>query len=396
MTAGVSASIIPEVQGLRGLTAIAVVLFHMGWLWCGWLGVWVFFVLSGFLITRSLMRGEVIAGVHARLRRFYRSRAARILPVYVFIIAAGVAVLVGQAGLDGRTEQLRFLADVPWLLSGTYNVFRTLPDYEQTRLFGHLWSLSAEEQFYLLFPIAFFCLSRRRLGFVLVGVIAATPVVRVATHLTLDGFGWSAGAIATAIYMLPTNHLDAFAAGALIALAETRLIALRDTVQARRLGVLGPLVLVVLAVVCVIVQNLQRPMPGKDFLTDAFVAKPELLTGQLLVYGLGVSGGAVLLLLILTRSPWVQVLSAPSLVKLGSISFGIYVYHFPLLWLFDGAGQRTMIGALVFFGATLASALLSHRYLEGPARRWILQERRAPGFTPGGSPTSAVRSPAPS
>lgn len=393
MAAGASPTIIPEVQGLRGLSAVAVVLFHMGWVWFGWLGVWVFFVLSGFLITRSLMQRDLAAAIEARFTGFYRSRAARILPLYGFIIVAGVIVLLAQAVFDGGSEQLRFLRDVPWLLSGTYNVYRTLPAYEETRLFGHLWSLSTEEQFYLLFPFAFFCLSRRRLVIGLAVVVVLTPMFRAATHLALAELGWSSEEIATAVYMFPTSHLDAFAAGALIALAETRLLALRGSISARRLWLAGPGALALLAALCVVIQNVQRPMPGKGFIIEVFVAEPELLTGQILVYGLGAGAGVVLMLLILTGCPWVRVLKAPSLVKLGSISFGIYVYHFPLLWLFEGAGQRTIIGALIFWSATLASAILSKRYLEEPARRWILR-RRPSAFIPSGSSTSVDRSPA--
>lgn len=385
-------AIIPEVQGLRGVTAVAVVLFHMGWLWCGWLGVWVFFTLSGFVITRSLLRAEG-EGRSSSPVRFYRARAARILPLYFAVIGVGVAALCVEAWVFGRSDALAHLADVPWLLTGTYNVLRALPGYDQTQLFGHLWSLSVEEQFYLVFPLAFMSLRRRVFAGVMIGVVVLGPLLRVALNLALTAAGWSAGDTATAVYMLTVSHLDAFALGAVIALNEGRLRALAGTVTAGRVAWLIPSLLVGLALVCVVLQNLQAPTTGKDILTDAFATKPELLSGQMLVYAFGSLAAGGLLVLILTGSRLVAVLASDSLVRLGTVSFSLYVWHFPLLWIYAGAGQRSLVAALIYIAAVIAAALLSYRYLELPARRWLEARWSGDDVKTGRSQTSAVQSP---
>jgi peptidoglycan/LPS O-acetylase OafA/YrhL len=391
---GVGDRIIPEIQGLRAISAIAVVLFHMGWLWCGWLGVWVFFVVSAFVIMRSLQHREPAESFTRSLRHFYRSRVARIAPLYLFIIGVGVLALLVQATVGNRPDQLRFLSHVPWLLTGSYNVFRALPGQEDIRLFGHLWSLSVEEQFYLLFPLLAFGLRRRLLILVLFGLVVAGPIIRASMHLGLLAQDWTMEDVATAIYMLPFAHLDAFAVGALLALYEGRLRKLAGTVWARRLAWAGLVVLAVLVLACVAALNLQLKLTGKDIVADAFSVEPRLLSHQLLVYPLGVSCAAVVILLILCDSQWVRLLRAKSLVRLGGLSFGLYVYHFPLLWLFDGIGHRTIAGAAVYFAALLTASVLSRRYLEEPARHWLLKRRDASGDSTKRSPTSAVQSPA--
>lgn len=386
-------AIIPEVQGLRGVTAVAVVLFHMGWLWCGWLGVWVFFTLSGFVITRSLLRTEA-EGARVSALGFYRGRAARILPLYLSAVAVGSVVLGVQGWVLGRPEARSLLEQVPWLLTGTYNVYRAIPEALNTPLFGHLWSLSVEEQFYLLFPLIFLGLGRRPLVCLLVVAVAAGPVIRFATHAVLAALGWSTVEIATAVYMLTFNHLDAFALGILIALNEDRLRAQAGSQRARRLTWLIPGGLGLLAVVGIVLQNLQVPATGKDILTDAFAARPLLLSGQILIYSLAVLAAGGLLVLILTGSRLVVILASDALVRLGALSFGIYVWHFPLLWIFAEAGHRTFASAGLYLGATLAAAKLSYRYLEQPGRRWLEGVWRGPEVSPGRSPTSAARSPA--
>ncbi|WP_029417987.1 acyltransferase family protein [Brevundimonas bacteroides] len=386
-------AIIPEVQGLRGVTACAVVLFHMGWLWCGWLGVWVFFTLSGFVITRSLLRAEA-AGESYTPVRFYRARATRILPLYFAAIGLGVASLSVEAWVFERPDALDHLTDVPWLLTGTYNVLRAFPGYDQTQLFGHLWSLSVEEQFYLLFPLAFLGLRRRMFAGVMIGLVVVGPLLRVVLHLALTAAGWSSGDTATAVYMLTFSHLDAFALGAVIALNEERLKAMAGTVAARRLTLGIAIALTAIALVCVALQNFQVQATGKDVLTDAFAVKPELLSGQVVVYAFAVAVAGGLLVLILTGSRLVAVLASDSLVRLGTVSFSLYVWHFPLLWIYAGAGKRSLVAAVIYIAATIAAALLSHRYLEQPARRWLEARWRDEGVRPRRSPTSAAQSPA--
>ncbi|MBX9706725.1 MAG: acyltransferase [Caulobacteraceae bacterium] len=386
-------AIIPGVQGLRGLTALAVILFHMGWFWCGWLGVWVFFTVSGFVITRSLLRAEA-AGRAPSLIGFYKARAGRIMPLYLAAVGIGVVALCVQARVFGQEQALGFLDHVPWLLTGTYNVFRAIPGYEQTELFGHLWSLSVEEQFYLLFPIAFLGLRRTIFSWLLLVLVALGPLVRLVTHLVFSNLGWTTSDVATAVYQLTFNHLDAFALGSLIALHEDRVRGWAGSPFASRLTWLIPVILACIAALCVVLQNLQIPTSGKDILTDAFAVKPELLSGQILVYALGSLGAGGLLVLILSGSGILRWLASDSLVRLGTVSYGLYVWHFPLLWIYTDAGQRTLVAAGLYVCATLSCALLSHRFLEQPARRWLEERWASADVNRGRSLTSGDQNPA--
>ena len=373
---------------MRALSVIGVVLFHMGLLWCGWMGVWVFFVISGFVITRSLLRAPPLPW-RQRLRAFYVARASRILPLYLAAVVVAVATLCVQAALYDQPDEFRFLWDLPWLLSGTYNLYRVLPDYEQTQLFGHLWSLSVEEQFYALFPLAFLLMSRGRLTVLLVVLVAAGPLVRVVSHASLSGLGWSQPEVATGLYMLSFNHFDAFAAGCLMAMRETSIRNLRGTRWNDRLALSALAVTALLAVACVFARYLDGPTEGLKILTTPFLAKPDTLAGQVAVYAFATSMAVTALVWTLLERPITALLRGDWLVRVGGLSFGIYVWHFPLLWIFTEAGVRSWQGALAYWFAVWVVATLSYRLMEAPLRDWIRSGVRPSSL----SPTSVVRSP---
>ena len=155
----------PQLDGLRGLCVTAVFLFHCIFLDCGWIGVQAFFVLSGFLITGVLLHArQDEAGAGSFFRNFYARRALRIFPVYVAYIA--VVVLAGQLGVGGpgMGEALRAhnAEQLPYLLTYTYNFFHITAG-PGSPFYRHLWTLSIEEQFYVLWPLCVWLLSRGHL-----------------------------------------------------------------------------------------------------------------------------------------------------------------------------------------------------------------------------------------
>ena len=143
-----------EIDGLRAVAVLPVMLFHAGFAAFagGWLGVDVFFVISGYLITGILLRD--LAGNRFSLARFYERRARRILPALVFVLLATIPFAVAwMSPLALRGFADGFLATV---LSVSNIYFWTVldyfgPDAERLPLL-HTWSLGIEEQFYLLFP----------------------------------------------------------------------------------------------------------------------------------------------------------------------------------------------------------------------------------------------------
>jgi peptidoglycan/LPS O-acetylase OafA/YrhL len=176
----------PSLDGLRAISIALVLLGHLGGTRgffvrldlgvgdYGHLGVVVFFVISGFLITRLLLTEHAKKG-RVSLRLFYARRALRLFPAsYTFIACVSLLWLAGIVHLHARDL---------WCAS-TYTMnYLPAPSWET----GHLWSLSVEEQFYLLWPCAFIALGPRRSAWVAAGVILLGPIARSAARLFLNG-----------------------------------------------------------------------------------------------------------------------------------------------------------------------------------------------------------------
>lgn len=203
---------LPALDGLRALAVLAVVAFHVdpALVPSGSLGVEVFFVLSGFLITRLLLAEHARTGT-VRLRSFYARRLRRLMPALVLLVLAQTVVL----GVHGRLGGA-YAADAARALSYTDDLFL---GYGGTRgPFALTWSLSIEEQFYLLWPavllalLARFRRSGRRGGRPLVPALARLVALAVAVHLLVAATvpaGWVPN-------FLPSSRLDALLAGALL------------------------------------------------------------------------------------------------------------------------------------------------------------------------------------
>lgn len=208
---------LPALDGVRALAVLAVVAFHVdpALVPSGSLGVEVFFVLSGFLITRLLLAEHARTGT-VRLRGFYARRLRRLMPALVLLVLAQTVVL----GVHGRLSGA-YAADAARALSYTDDLFL---GYGGTRgPFALTWSLSIEEQFYLLWPAVLLALlarlrrSGRRGGRPLVPALARLVALAVAVHLLVAATvpaGWVPN-------FLPSSRLDALLAGALLA-AGTR------------------------------------------------------------------------------------------------------------------------------------------------------------------------------
>jgi peptidoglycan/LPS O-acetylase OafA/YrhL len=157
----------PALDGQRGLAIAAVVAFHLGHLGGGFLGVDLFFVLSGYLIT-SLLVLEHRRRERIDLPHFWSRRVRRLLPA-LFVLLIGVAVLLVLLATEG--ERARARADALTTLGYLNNWYRAFSDLGYWDMFGnpspldHMWSLAIEEQFYVLWPLVVtLVLARRRIA----------------------------------------------------------------------------------------------------------------------------------------------------------------------------------------------------------------------------------------
>ena len=346
----------PGLDGVRALAVTAVVVFHLGatWLAGGFLGVDVFFTLSGFLIT-SILLAEFVARGHVDIKRFYLRRARRLLPA-LFTMLAGVTVLTW---LFARDELHRLRGDVVAALTYSTNWTQIawnrgyFAQLGRPSLLQHLWSLAVEEQFYLIWPlILVVCLTMRR-RWRAIGV----PVVLIGVSLLLMALMYHAGQDPSRVYYGSDTHISPMLIGAALAMVVgLRRRAARDAdaagarVVADVASVAG---FAVLAWACVHV----------NFYTAGLYRGGYLL--------IGLAAAAVIYAAARPRTLTATVLGWAPLVWIGQRSYAIYLWHWPILMLsrpgIDVTWPKPLVLAMQV-AATLFAADLSFRYVERPIR----------------------------
>lgn len=352
--AGAGGGYRPDIDGLRGLAVLAVVLYHLdpALLPGGYTGVDVFFVISGYLITR-IIAAEQAAGRFS-FRDFYLRRVRRILPVLLVVVAA--TLLAGALVL--LPADLEALAGTAaWSLAAAANLyFWRQPDggyfadasAEQPLL--HLWSLGVEEQFYLLWPALLVLLlvrgGRRPATWVTLALVAAS----FAHAEAINGTDPRA-----AFYLLPARAGELLL-GALLALhGDWRPGTARARVLAEVLALAG---LVALAWSLWRLDH-SHAFPGLWALVPTGGAALVILAG----------GAGSRLLAWLLGARW--------LVAVGLLSYSIYLWHWPVLaFARYFAGGLSPALAASCLAVIAALSLASYRYVEQPARRWRPAPRR--------------------
>jgi peptidoglycan/LPS O-acetylase OafA/YrhL len=331
----------PALDGVRGIAVSLVVSFHaFGLHNGGTVGVEIFFVLSGFLITTLLLEEFERTGTLS-FRRFYARRALRLFPL-LYLTLALVSASVLFMGAD-RSWYLGSIAACALYLGNIYGVVATRHDLAPG--VAHFWSLAVEEQFYVAWPLfALFLLRRvgegRRLMFAVVALGIAAVAVRTGLRLT-DRTTWT----------LPTTYGDALLLGCGLALA-------RRTGWFQRLGrvraiALGTLFWPVLAITFIL-PNLNL----EDHLGIGYLAIAAI--GGLAVTATQVPGAAV------------RALALPPLTFLGVISYGLYVIHWPVVLLLEAhTGLTSWRMGLCAVLLSVPLAWLSRRWFEA----WFLRRR---------------------
>ena len=348
----------PDVEGLRGVAVLAVVLFHagLGGVGGGFVGVDVFFVISGFLITGLLVREHTSTGT-IRLSAFYARRVRRLLPA---ALAALVVTLAAAMVLVAPLDRPSVSADASAAALSVANIrfAAAAGDYFTTLTtpspFLHYWSLGVEEQFYLVWPALILLVARgaapvRRLGLVLVAISVLAFVGSV--WLTDQAPNW-------AFYSLPTRAWQ-LGLGGLLALGGSRLVT-----RIPRLTVAGAWVGLGLVVATCFLYASSMPYPG------VAAAVPTVATAAMLLGGAGRFGPGM-------------ILGTPPLRFLGRISYSLYLWHWPVFALAPLAlgAQPDAPTSLVLVAVSVALGAASYAAIETPFRRGFGAARLRPGRT---------------
>ncbi|MGL4745659.1 MAG: acyltransferase family protein [Dermatophilaceae bacterium] len=349
---------LPGLDGLRALAVVAVTVFHLDprWLPGGFLGVDVFFVVSGFLITTILLREHAATGT-VRLRAFWARRARRLLPALLVCVPCSVLVarlsepdLVVDIGRQ-VWGALTFTSNWHEIAAGADYFAATSPG-----LFAHLWSLAVEEQFYLVWPFALLLLLRlvhrplHRAG--VVAAVAGTSAMLMAVRLDPDA--------PTRVYYGTDTHLTGLMLGAAVAfaLADPARAGTQTAWWARHRGAVGAGCVVMLAALAA----------GADD-QAALTFRGGILLASVTT--------AVLLVVVLDHPGWLRTaLECRPARWVGERSYGIYLWHWPVVLVVQqdlpvppGSIEHllTRVWAVVI---TLAAADLSYRFVEIPIRRF--------------------------
>ncbi len=335
----------PAIDGLRALAVLSVFVFHLKhrWLPGGFVGVDVFFVISGYLIT-SIIYQELQKGTFS-LVRFYQRRIARIFPAFftvALVTLAGAHFIYSPQDLASAGANLAAaalsIANLKLMTQGNY--FEISPDAQP---FLHYWSLSIEEQFYIGFPLfhlLLFKYFRKRLVLVLVGLWAASFAVCLV--LTYTRPTW-------AFYLLPARAWELLA-GCLLAVTTSTSGTTHETKKWKPVS-WAFLALVILSFVLI---NEGLPFPGFSALLPVF-ATVGLLSPAAARMG---------------SEKW---LSTGLLVAIGRISYSLYLWHWPIFSLVDyhlclaSDAVRLSLKIALSFVAAIASYWL----IEKPARAYL-------------------------
>jgi len=332
----------PDIDGLRAVAILPVVLYHAGvpGFPGGFVGVDVFFVISGYLIT-SLIQPEIAAHSFS-LARFYERRIRRIFPALFAVVfasfAAGVFLLLpadlAALGRSAGATALFVSNFLFWRESGYFSAPAELAPLL------HTWSLAIEEQFYVVFPVLLL-LANRFFGRHLVAGVAAAGVLSFALCVACTAMQPE-----TAFYLAPFRawELALGSLAALGAIAPIRSAALRELAGAAGIGMIAW---------SIVSLSAGSSFPGTNALYPC--------VGALLVIHAGASGGSNLGRLLSTRP----------LVLGGLMSYSLYLWHWPLLVFARYGLQRNPEGweTAAVLSASLLLSFLSWRYVESPFRR---------------------------
>ena len=355
---------IPAIDGLRAVAVIAVMFYHLGFTWIpgGFLGVDLFFVISGYVITRLLLDSIAQSG-GLDLRGFYIARARRLLPALVFMLVSTTIAI----GIWAPDTIKRLLIDTPFSLTGTMNwwlVARQQDYFEaigRPPLLQHTWSLAVEAQFYFVWPlILYFILKRfgkKHIPLASLAIAAASGIALLLVSFSLDA---SNASKVSHVYFGTDTHSIGLFLGAALAVSW---IPQNFTTQVSK--------------------KAQDFIDGVGFLGFVGILAAFLLIdeNQPTLYKIafplaGLCGAAIIMSVVHPASRFAPVLQNPVFLCIGERSYAIYLWHWVIFQVtrpsVDLAGKEWALYSLRIL-IVLALSDISLRYVELPIRRGVIQ-----------------------
>ena len=354
---------IPAIDGLRAVAVIAVMLYHLGFKWIpgGFLGVDLFFVISGYVITRLLLDSIQRSG-GLDLRAFYVARVRRLLPPLVFMIITTTVVV----GLWAPDTMRRFLGDTPFALFGGMNwwlVFRHTDYFEaigRPPLLQHTWSLGVEAQFYLLWPLILLLVlkyfGKNKIPGAALLIAAFSGIALLVVSLQVDAA--SASQVSHVYFGTDTHSIGLFLGAALAVswipqnLQETVSKKAQDFIDG--IGVVGLLGIIA----CFL-----------------FVDETDPTLYKLAFPLAGIFGCAIITSIVHPASLFAPILSSKPFVWIGERSYAIYLWHWVVFQVtrpnYDLDGSEWALYALRIL-IVFALADISLRLVELPVRTGLI------------------------
>ena len=356
---------IPGLDGLRAIAYLLVFFFHARYLGVGWVGVQFFFVLSGFLITGILIDMKKSLPTGAYFIKFYGRRFLRIFPLYYFYLIAAGGLTTWLISLKYRPSYMEtFGEQAKYAYFYIYNFMSVTVIKDPSFLLEHFWSLAVEEQFYIFWPLVLLFIPEKHYKKLFLGLIVLGPTFRVGMFI-LQSQGvlpFFTHTTPEAISPLPFTHTDAFAFGAYISRYRIPKAKIQFVVTLVLLPILG-----------FSTQYLSTGEAG-NLSTLGYPAFMPNMYQFIWGYSLLAYFFALVIQLVVQNNLFVRILEWPPLRYMGKISYGLYVYHQPMIWFSADIQQLGIVEdnlvkpvtTIVAFFGTLLIAAMSYHLLEKP------------------------------
>jgi peptidoglycan/LPS O-acetylase OafA/YrhL len=347
---------IPSLEGLRGLAILLVIGFHYlrSYFPIGWAGVDLFFVLSGFLITRILLRAKEDKPTgKLYFRDFYARRVLRIFPLYYVSLVLILFVLPLIFGAWYHEKLAFYTQNQGWFWTYMANWLYAFRGWGESTLLSHFWSLALEEQFYFFWPFLVYFLRPRQLIGCALGMVIMSLVLR--------NIYYGAEGMSLFTYNATFCRLDTLGLGALLAILLSK-----DAPLLKRAAV--PAFVISGVILCIAVIGFKATDYRNEFSARAGYTLNAIFFSSLLLIALSNHPGNV----------FHRVFSTPVMRWFGKYSYGLYVIHYPAYYLveaykyypthtLDSLSKIGTVTAAVLI--TIPLTLLSYRFLELPFLR---------------------------